>query len=60
MMTRVLILRAAMSDSEAAMFKTLHMLMEPARASVRLQGTARELLGRAVFVGAETKGGAVQ
>ncbi len=47
-------------DKEAAIAKTLQMLLEPARASVRLQGTARELLGRAVFVGAETKGGAVQ
>lgn len=42
-------------DKEAAIAKTLHMLIEPARAAVRLQDTARALLGRAVFIGPQTK-----
>ena len=40
-------------DKEGAIAKTLHQLMEAARTSVDLQASTRELLGRAVFVGAD-------
>lgn len=50
----------SVGDKEAAIAKTLHMLMEPAKVSVELQSSTREPLGRAVFVGPQTKRGKIQ
>lgn len=47
-------------DSDGQIKKTVAMLMEPARATVALQKSTRELLGRAVFVGPNEAKGRVQ
>lgn len=47
-------------DAEGQIRETLEMLMEPARKASDLQKDARELLGRAVFIGPNEAKGRVQ
>jgi hypothetical protein len=47
-------------DKEEQIRKTLTMMLDPARVAVELSDGVRELLGRAVFVGPQTKKGPMQ